>query len=278
MIAFIPKTHQYISVDPNDLTDWKSVTTVLSHFKNPFDAVAISERVSRKSSSKWYGIDPAKIRQIWEDETDRSIALGNFFHDREEARYLANETMFMYDQELPVIQYITDEKGRKVASSQRLIPGIYPEHMVYLKSAGIVGQSDRVEVETGRVHVGDYKTNKEIEYTSYVDWEGNSKKMLEPVSHLDDCNFNHYNLQLSIYMYMVLRHNPRLVPGTINVYHVEFEVESLNEYGYPIEKRDANGDPIVKKINTIPMKYLEREAHDVIEYVKLNPILSKKLA
>jgi hypothetical protein len=278
MIAFIPETHQYISLNPQDFTDWISVTTVLSHFKNPFDDMGISESVSRKKTSKWYGLEPNKIRQIWKDETDRSIALGNFFHDREEAVYFANETMFMYGQELPVIQHITDQYGRKIASSQRLIPGIYPEHMVYLKSASLIGQSDRVEVEGRNLHVGDYKTNKEIEYTSYVDWEGNSKKMLGPVSHLDDCNFNHYNLQLSIYMYIILRHNPRLVPGTINVYHVEFEVEALNEYGYPIEKRDENGDPIVKKIHTIPMKYLEREAHDIIEYIKSNPIPRKKSA
>ena len=27
--------------------------------------------------------------------------------------------------------------------------------------------------------------------------------MYNPISHLDDCNLNHYNLQLSIYMYII---------------------------------------------------------------------------
>lgn len=276
MIVFTPETHQYTSVDPKDTTDWKSVTTVLGHFKNPFDAESISEQVCKKSLSKWYGIDPAEIRQIWINESTRAINLGNFYHDREEARFLENQTMFMYGEDLPVIMYLTDDHGRKVASGQRLISGIYPEHMVYLKSAGIVGQSDRVEVAQGNLHVGDYKTNKKIEYESFVDWQGNSKKMLGPVSHLDDCNFNHYSLQLSMYMYMMLRHNPLLKPGTINVYHIEFETVGEDQYGYPIEARDQNGDPIVKKENVIPMPYMEREVYDLIEYVKANPIPSKK--
>jgi hypothetical protein len=278
MIVFIPETHKYVSVNPLDTTDWKSVTTVLSNFKNPFDGKAISEKVSRKQGSKWFGLDPAEIRQIWEDESNRAINLGNFYHDREEMRFLSNKTMHMYGEELPVIWYIKDEHGRKVASDQRLISGIYPEHMVYLKSAAIVGQSDRVEVAQGKIHVGDYKTNKTIEYSSFVDWEGNSKKMLGPVSHLDDCNYNHYNLQLSIYMYMMLKHNPRLKPGNITVYHIEFEQAGENKWGYPIEARDANGDPIVKKENVIQMDYLAREAHDIIEYIKVNPIQSKKAA
>ena len=53
--------------------------------------------------------------------------------------------------------------------------------MVYLKSAGICGQSDLVEVVNGKVSIIDYKTNKEIKMQSYVDWEGISQKMQFPV-------------------------------------------------------------------------------------------------
>jgi hypothetical protein len=276
MIVFIPESHKYLSIDPRDNTDWKSVTTVLSSFKNPFDGRSIAEKSSRKKGSKWYGLTPERILEIWKNESQRAIDLGNFYHDREELKYLQNKTMFMHGQELPVIHSLTDQYGRKTASSQRLIPGIYPEHMVYLKSAEIVGQSDRVEVADGLVHIGDYKTNKKIEYTSFVDWEGKSKKMLGPVSHLDDCNFNHYSLQLSVYMYMVLRHNPKLKPGTITVYHIEFETIGEDEFGYPIEARDQNGNPIVKKENVIPISYMEREVTDILEYIKSNPVRKKE--
>jgi ATP-dependent exoDNAse (exonuclease V) beta subunit len=60
--------------------------------------------------------------------------------------------------------------GTKTAPSRKLEPGVYPEHMVYLKSAGICGQSDLVEVVNGRVNIIDYKTNKEIKTESYKNW------------------------------------------------------------------------------------------------------------
>jgi hypothetical protein len=279
MIKFIPETHKYISLDPNDTAPWTSVTTMLSAFKHPFDGKAVAESVSMKPGSKWFNMDPVEIQDIWKKESQRAIDLGNFYHDREEAFLFANKTLFIHGEELPVIRYIVDENGRKTASDQRLIPGIYPEHMLYLKPMRLVGQSDRLEVAKGQVHIGDYKTNKKIETSSFVDWQGNSKKMLGPVSHLDDCNFNHYNLQLSMYMYMALRHNPRLRPGTITVYHIEFEQQGEDKYGYPIEARDENGDPIVKKVNNIPMPYLEREISDILEYIRQNPLaVTKKVA
>src|SRR5690606_3992308 len=140
-----------------------------------------------KKSSKWYGMSPERIREVWKAEADRACNLGNFYHDKCERELLSNQTMERYGKHLPVIWPVYDELGRKMASSQRLHDGIYPEHMVYLRSARIIGQSDLVEVADGKIHVGDYKTNKKIEKTSFVNYEGISKKMLHALSHLDDC-------------------------------------------------------------------------------------------
>ena len=118
----------------------------------------------------------------------------------------------------------------KHAPIQRLSEGIYPEHFVYLKSAGICGQADRVEVIQDTVDVVDYKTNKRIDKESYKDWQGISKKMLGPLAHLDDCNYNHYSLQLSLYLFIILKHNPRYKPGRLILQHVIFEKESENKY------------------------------------------------
>ena len=51
--------------------------------------------------------------------------------------------------------------------------------------------------------------------------------MLPPLSHLDACNYNDYALQLSVYMYIMLKHNRSLEKGVIQMDHVEFEIESL---------------------------------------------------
>jgi primase-polymerase (primpol)-like protein len=148
--------------------------------------------------------------------------------------------------------------------------------MVYLKSVGICGQSDLVEVVNGVVNIIDYKTNKEIKMESYVDWEGKSDKLMEPVSTLDDCNYNHYALQLSVYMYIILKHNPRLRPGKMYIHHVTFEEESKDEYGYPVTKYDSNGDPVVKEVIPIAIPYLQEEVIAIMHYLHDNKHKVKK--
>ena len=148
--------------------------------------------------------------------------------------------------------------------------------MVYLRSVGICGQSDLVEVVNGKVNIIDYKTNKEIKMESYVDWEGKSEKLLPPIDNLDDCHFYHYALQLSIYMYIILKHNPKLKPGKIFIHHVIFEVEAEDDWGYPITKRDVNGDPVLKEVKPITIPYLFEEVQTIMHYLHDNKLKIKK--
>ena len=226
-IVFNAKDHSYKSNDDLEI-NWISVTTLVSHFKKPFDAETIAKKVIKNKKSKWYGLS--------------SIS----------------------------------NNGFKVSNNQKLDPGIYPEHMVYLKSAGICGQSDLVEVVNGRVNIIDYKTNKEIKKESYIDWEGISEKLSQPLSALDDCNFNHYALQLSIYMYIILKHNPKLQPGKINIHHILFEVEETDQWGYPIARLNDDGDPIVKEVIPIDIPYLKDEVISIIHYLQDNRNKIKK--
>jgi hypothetical protein len=273
-IVFEAATHSYVSIDPQDNTKWKSVTTLLSGLKQPFDSEAIALKCSKntRKDNKWKGMTPEEIQKAWKRESDRACALGNWYHDQREQDIVGCETMVRHDSELPVIKPLLDNNGKKLAPLQKLINGIYPEHMVYLKSAGICGQSDLVEVVDNTIHITDYKTNKKIDKTSFVNWEGISKKMLGPVSHLDDCNLNHYNLQLSIYMYIILKHNPNLKAGKLIIHHITFEEEEKkDEYGYPILKVSAEGEPIIRNIEVHELPYLKQEVIDILNWYKDNP-------
>ena len=159
------------------------------------------------------------------------------------------------------------EEGVKVAPDQKLVDGIYPEHFVYLKSAGLCGQADRVEIVNGKINIIDYKTNKEIKEKGYVNWEGISDKMFNPISHLDNCNLIHYNLQLSIYAYIIKKHNPKLKIGDLVIQHVKFESDGDDEYGYPIT-RLVNGDPVIKEIKMYNLPYLKDEVRSMIMWLK----------
>ena len=266
-LLFNEKDHSYTSLDDSNIK-WISVTSVISKLKKPFDADKVAKKVTKNKKSKWYNIEPKKIIEIWNKEAKRATDLGTFYHNQRESDLCALASIERDGMTIPVCPPQPLKDGKKLSSSQKLDPGVYPEHMVYLKSAGICGQADLVEVINNKIHIIDYKTNKEIKKESYKNWEGISEKMKAPVSNLDDCNFNHYSLQLSIYMYIILKHNPKLKPGNIFIYHVEFEKEAEDEFGYPITKRNDNGDPIVKKVNILPVSYLVDEVHAILHYLK----------
>ena len=80
-----------------------------------------------------------------------------------------------------------------------------------------------------------------VQTESYVNWEGISDKMLNPVNHLDDCNLNHYALQLSFYMYMILKHNPKLRPGKMIIEHIVFEEAGKDAYDNRVVLYDEFG-------------------------------------
>lgn len=268
-VLFKPEFHKYSSVDPTENIEWTSVTSFIGKFKAPFDAHTIAASCSKSKKSKWYGIPVEDIKAIWEKESTRATDLGTWYHNQREAE-LCNLKTIGRDgtNSVPVFSPIADAEGTRVAPNQKLEQGVYPEHMVYLKSVGLCGQSDYVEVINNTVSILDYKTSKEIKKESYKSWDGSSKKMLAPVSHLDDCNFWHYALQLSIYMYIIIKHNPLFRPGEMTLQHVIFEETNKDKYGYPISAVDSLGEPVVKEVINYHVPYLKHEVIALINHLK----------
>lgn len=268
-VIFKAENHKYESLDPNENINWVSVTTFVGMFKQKFDPVAQSIKSSKNPKSKWFGMKPEEIQAHWASETDRAITAGSWYHDQRESDLLGIDTIQRQGVAIPIIKPIWDGKV-KHAPNQKLTEGIYPEHFVYLKSAGVCGQSDRVEVVKDTVDIIDYKTNKEIKKTSFVNWEGKSAKMSQPIEHLDDCNFNHYALQLSTYMYFILKHNPRYKAGKLVLHHIIFEKEGEDKFGNPIPKKDHNNDPIVKEVIPYEVPYLKSEVISMLNWLNEN--------
>jgi hypothetical protein len=265
-IVFNAADHSYKSIEADEIK-WISVTSLVSQFKKPFDAKAVSERVTKSKRSKWFGIKPDRILEIWDGEANRATTLGTYYHNQRETDLCSFASIERDGVTVPVITPVEEIDGLKQAPLQKLDPGVYPEHMVFLKSAGVCGQSDLVEVVNGHVNITDYKTNKEIKTESFKDWEGVSEKLLMPVNNLEDCNFNHYALQLSIYMYIILKHNSKLQPGKMYIHHVVFEEEGKDEFGYPITKYDHNNDPVVKEVIPMLIPYLKDEVISIINWL-----------
>ena len=266
-IAFKAEDHSYVSLDPNENITWTSVTGIISKLKKPFDADAIAIASSKKKKSKWFGMSPEDIKEAWKNESQKAVNLGTWYHNQREAAYTSCDTIEQDGISIPIFKPIEND-GIKKAPNQKLSDGIYPEHMVYLKSAGLCGQADRVEVINGIVDIYDYKTNKEIKATGYTNWEGITDKMLHPVANLDDCNLNHYALQLSLYMYMILKHNPKLKPGKMIIEHIVFKEAGKDAYDNRVVLYDEMGEPVVDEIVKYEVPYLKAEVINIINHLK----------
>lgn len=270
MIIFETEGHKYTSILPDGI-EWVSVSTLISQFKEPFDPIAMSIKCSKNKKSKWFGMKPEEIRWVWKNKADRSCDLGTKYHAVQEAELLSCDTIEMNGHELKVQAPIVRD-GIKVAPEQKLENDcIYPEHMVFFKTMGVCGQVDRPEVIDNLLNVTDYKTNEEIKKESYYNpYTCKHKMMLNPLAHLQDCNFVHYELQLSCYVYMMLKHNPNLSVGKLIVEHAVFDTEGEDQYGDPIVKIDNWGNPVVKDIIPEESRYLKQEVESMFGWLKDN--------
>ena len=267
-IIFKEAGHTYESIEEDNI-EWLSVTSLVGKFKPKFDKEGQAKKSAKNKHSKWYGMTPDEIIQAWDNETERAINLGNFYHNQRESDMLDFKTIERNGTEVPIIKPLINENGIKLAPEQKLTDGVYPEHLVYLKSVGLCGQADVVEVVDGYININDYKTNKEIKEKGYTNWEGITSKMFKPVNHLDDCNLMHYSLQLSIYAYIIKKHNPSLKIGKLTIQHVKFKQIGEDANGYPINEH-YNGEPILDEIKMYEVPYLKDEVNSLMMWLKDN--------
>jgi len=260
MLTFQDSGHLYSSLPGEESINWISVSTLIHSLCPIFDAPVSAAKCTKNSKSKWFKIPVPEILQAWENENKRSTDLGSWYHSVKENELL----IFGKNVIAPIIK-----EGIKYAPKQTLESGIYPEHLMYLQSIGLCGQSDIVEIEDNILTIRDHKTNKEIKKQAFTSSYTGEEKMLSPLSHLGNCNYNHYALQLSLYAYMILKHNPQFKLNKLQVEHVTFEEEGVDKYGYPIAKL-VGGEPVVKGVEIIEVPYMKSEVLVLIEYLKKN--------
>ena len=152
---------------------------------------------------------------------------------------------------------------------------IYSEIGGFLIDYLISGTIDVLLIRDDQFLIGDWKTNRgglKFEAGYYKkdksqkphqqtnEWISKKEFLLPPVNHLPNCNGLIYNLQLSMYAYMV-----ELILGIPNaglwLAHIDSDFV-LNEYGMPKRFPDGlyhiNENP-VEKVTLFKMKYLRDE-------------------
>ena len=157
---------------------------------------------------------------------------------------------------------------------------IYSEIGAFLIDYLISGTIDVLLIRDDQFVIGDWKTNRgglKFENGYYKKdktqkpaqqtniWVPKDEGLLPPLIHLPNCNGSIYNMQLSVYAFMV-----ETILGIPNaglwLFHIDSDFE-LNEYGMP--KRFPDGlyhikDNPIEKTTFHPMKYLRNEVIQIM--------------
>ena len=182
-IVFEDESHSYFdTLTGEQLT---SVTTVIKDWKQDFDEQAISLRSANKE-----GVTQEVILERWSVKRDLACELGTYLHQGLE------DSMNGVTPELDFNKYakakIVSKFIAEVLDAGKITP-VMVEPIAYSVEHGIAGQVDLVGKTSKGQFVFDWKTNEELKRKNFY------QKMKIPFRHLDDCNFNHYQIQLNTY-------------------------------------------------------------------------------
>jgi len=191
-----PEPHIYIHRETGE--QYTSVTTVLSSIEPEFETEKVAEAIAklgtRHHNEIYHGMSKEQIIEYWQYLNDTANEYGTGVHELLEKYLFANKWLFPEnDLERAVLNGYHDlniDEGIE----------IYPERIMFSEEFKIAGTADLIiDVDDEFFDVGDWKSNKVINY--YSDY-GN-KTLLPPFSHLQDCEYNVYSLQLSTYALMM---------------------------------------------------------------------------
>lgn len=223
-----------------------SVSQILKLLEKPKNWKAIAKKYATK-----VGKTVTEVEAEWKEKKDKSIVRGKEYHTSKQSKLNAAGFIQRKNQHC-TIKFYLPTGGRIYQPDFRLEDNtIYTEFMVWDEESGICGTADEVECISQTIHINDHKTNEEIVRQGFYIPSKGREKLLAPVAHLDDCNWNKYCLQLSLYMYMVWKHNKHLKVGDLTLNHVEFDKEGKST-----------------KVNPLRVPYLRKEVKDIIDWWK----------
>jgi ATP-dependent exoDNAse (exonuclease V) beta subunit len=265
-VGFLEEPHKYFNLkDPS--IQYISVTTLIGSYEPEFDKEFVSrykalERLlpsniwkkekgalwkSHKISKEFLEVydikenDLNKVQQDildeWEKINKESCERGTKIHAQlENSFYNAGNNVT-----LKKFGIGGKFQCKKNYSDLDLEYGVYPEYLIYYDNPKIdlhiAGQIDLLIKDGNDIICGDHKTNRKIDFKGFYDSSVRSeKKMKYPLTNLGDCNFNHYQLQLSTYAWMLQQINPEFKIKRLCLIHfdheggeTEYELEYLKD-------------------------------------------------
>lgn len=225
-------------------SDYTSVTTFChSHFEH-FDADKIIDKMMNSwkwPQNKYYGMTKQEIKDQWSENGRKSSEAGTKMHfdiecyyngmsvnnESTEFQYFKNFEKFHRHLEPYRTEWMVFDKELKLAGSIDMV------YAVDVLDAVENGEASDMEEDVEMIDIYDWKRCKEIKTANK--WQS---AKTECISHLPDCNYWHYSLQLNTYKYMLEKNYGKKVrdmylvclhPDNKTGNYIKYKVNHMND-------------------------------------------------
>lgn len=272
-VAFNDQNHVYWNVE-DDSIKYVSVTTMIEKFGQPFDKEFWSaykaleklltkdewtiEKKSLLNTKKFdnaileahnididtFNKEQQAILDTWQEENKRSCERGTKIHANLE------NSMYKKKKNIDLTKFQVGGKFECIKDKTELDleNGVYPEYLISWDSPSsklhVAGQIDLIAKQGNCITILDWKTNKKIDTKGFFDSKTRkSEKMKFPLCSLDECNYNHYCLQLSTYAYMLTQKHPEFIIDDLVLVHFDHN-DNMTVYHLPYLR-----DEVIRMLN-----------------------------
>ncbi len=208
-IKLIESIHRYELIDDPEF-EFTSCTSFAKYFFQPFDKIGIANNLTA-THPNYAEITPQELVDEWD-----AIALEGSLIHAEIENFIKENTEPTRLKSKTAVKWLK----RNIIKSDRY--DFFPEVIVYSKELALAGTIDLLihDKTTDTYKIADWKTNKKIEIQSFQNKMGHH----EATSHIMDCNYFHYSIQLSLYRYILEFFYGLTVTGTAIFHLTESDV------------------------------------------------------
>lgn len=255
-ITFLEEGHKY-TIDGDD-TSYTSVTTLIHRFFPHFNADLVISKITSNPKSVYFGMDSQEVKNQWNHATE----LGSQLHEQIEVFF---DQLAQFDTTFLHLCAPSVEFGYFLDFYRDCVVGklkpFRTEMYIFDEDIRVCGSIDMLfcDPDNRNVYIYDWKRCKDIKKSNPFE------KGLRCLSHLDNCNFNTYSLQLNMYKYILSKYDLTVVGMALVVLHPNhsgykvIEVPDMQAEIYRIlESKDDKGDESCILRGNVAMKYLTK--------------------
>jgi hypothetical protein len=253
-ITFYDDEHSY-KID-DQLSAKVSVTGLVNTVKEPFD-----EEKWSKIKAKEFGFSPEEMKLVWKKNNQMATYQGSTLHNYIDNFYQNKVKPYNRDLAKATLGDVLHDKmyeNLKVLVKQFM--NFYndtKDYIIPIKNEFVVGDLEDTRIcgmldmlvynsETEKYEIFDFKTNKRFSMVSKF-----KKNLQPPLQHLDECEFNIYSLQLSLYKIFIQK-------------YAKIEIDKLKIVWFSVNNENYK---------VIELDYLQNECLTLMaEYLTKNPL------